>query len=89
MMFSGYPQSDFTDPVAAALSMCAVFEDYSDELIKFATDPKTGVQRKHKWPPKIAEVVEFCDERIASLLSFVSPNDAACGRDRTRERGDG
>ena len=64
MMFSGYPQSDFTDPVGAALSMCSVFEDYADELIKFATDPKTGLQRRYKWPPKIAEVVEFCNERV-------------------------
>src|SRR5260370_41854926 len=64
MMFSGYATSDFADPAGAAASMCSVFEDYSDELIKFATDPKTGVQRRHKWPPKIAEVVAFCDERI-------------------------
>lgn len=70
MMFSGYPQSDFTDPAGAALSMCSVFEDYSDELIKFATDPKTGVQRRHKWPPKIAEVVEFCDERVTYIASM-------------------
>jgi hypothetical protein len=70
MMFSGYPRSDFTDPAGAALSMCSVFEDYSDELVKFATNPKTGVQRKYKWPPKIAEVVEFCDERIAYIAKM-------------------
>jgi hypothetical protein len=70
MMFSGYRQSDFTDPAGAALSMCAVFEDYSDELINFATDPKTGVQRKHKWPPTIAEVVEFCGERMAYIAKL-------------------
>lgn len=67
MMFSGYPQSDFTNPEAAAVSMCSVFEDYSDAIIRFATDPKTGVQRRHKWPPKIAEVVEFCTERVEHI----------------------
>ena len=35
-----------------------------------ATDPKTGVQRKHIWPPKIAEVVELCDERIAYIAKM-------------------
>jgi hypothetical protein len=70
MMFSGYATSDFADPAGAALSMCSVFEDYSDELIKFATDPKTGVQRGCKWPPKIAEVVAFCDERIAYIAKM-------------------
>jgi hypothetical protein len=70
MMFSGYPQSDFTAPKEAALAMCSVFEDYSDEVIKFATDPKTGVQRRCKWPPKLADVVEFCDERIAYIAKM-------------------
>jgi hypothetical protein len=70
MMFSGYATSDFADPAGAALSMCSVFEDYSDELIKFATDPKTGVQRRCKWPPKIAEVVAFCDERIEYIAKM-------------------
>jgi hypothetical protein len=70
MMFSGYPQSDFTAPKEAALAMCSVFEDYSDEVIKFATDPKTGVQRRCKWPPKLAEVVEFCDEPIAYIAKM-------------------
>jgi hypothetical protein len=70
MMFSGYPRSDFTDPAAAALSMCAVFEDYSDAIIKYSTDPKTGVQRKYKWPPKIAEVVEFCDAQVEHIAKM-------------------
>jgi hypothetical protein len=70
MMFSGYPQSDFTAPKEAAAAMCSVFEDYSDEVIRFATDPKTGVQRRCKWPPKLADVVEFCDERIAYIAKM-------------------
>jgi hypothetical protein len=41
--------------------MASVLEDYSDEIIKYATDVKTGIQRKCKWPPTISEVVEFCD----------------------------
>jgi hypothetical protein len=70
MMFSGYSQSDFTAPKEAALSMCSVFEDYPDPIIIFATDPKTGVQRRCKWPPKLAEVVEFCDERIGYIAKM-------------------
>jgi hypothetical protein len=70
LMFSGYRLSDFTDPAGAALSMCSVFEDYSDEIIKFATDPKTGVQRQCKWPPTINEVVEFCDAKVAYIAQM-------------------
>jgi hypothetical protein len=69
-MFSGYRTSDFADPAGAALSMCSVFEDYSDEIIKFATDPKTGVQRRCKWPPTINEVVAFCDEKIEYIAKM-------------------
>jgi hypothetical protein len=68
MMFSGYARSDFVDPGAAILSMCSVFEDYSDAIIKYATDVKTGMQRRRKWPPTISEVVTFCDGESARAV---------------------
>lgn len=44
-----------------------MLEQYSNEVIIYATDPRTGVQRGQKWPPTIAEIVEACDNRAAEL----------------------
>lgn len=42
-------------------------EQYSDEVIKYVCDPRTGIQRRSKWPPTISEMVEDCDEHRAFL----------------------
>lgn len=42
-----------------------VLERYSDSVIRECCSPVTGIQRKSKWPPSIAEVVEFCDAEVA------------------------
>ena len=48
-------------------SLGMVLEQYPDEVIVYVTDPRTGVQRKSKWPPTISEIVEACDGRVAEL----------------------
>jgi hypothetical protein len=48
-------------------SLGMVFEDYPDEVICYVTDPKTGVQRSHKFPPAISEIVEALDAQMAHL----------------------
>jgi len=41
-----------------------VLERYDDAVIRAVTSPVTGIQRTCKFPPSIAEVVEFIDEHI-------------------------
>ena len=48
-------------------SLGIVLEGYPDEVIVYVTDPKTGIQRKSKWPPTISEIVEACDEHSSYL----------------------
>lgn len=48
-------------------SLGMVLEGYSDEVIIYVTDPKTGIQRKSKWPPTISEIVEACDDHASYL----------------------
>lgn len=48
-------------------SLGIVLEGYPDAVIIYVTDPKTGVQRKTKWPPTISEIVEACDEHHSFL----------------------
>jgi hypothetical protein len=70
MIFAAYRVTEFSDPAGAAASMSAVLEDYPDDVIRYVSDPKTGIQRKCKWPPTINELVEFCDEHVAYLAKL-------------------
>lgn len=44
-----------------------VLERYPDAVIRDVTSPLTGVQRRCKFPPSIAEVVEACDAEVARI----------------------
>jgi hypothetical protein len=44
-----------------------VLSDFSDEIVMFVTSPKTGLQRRHKWPPTISEVLEACADHYEYL----------------------
>lgn len=44
------------------ISLGAVLEGFPDEVITHVTDPRTGIQRRMKWPPTISEVIEACEE---------------------------
>lgn len=50
-----------------------VLERYTDQIIDYATNPISGIQRVSKWPPSIAEVVSHCDaevERLAKIKRY-------------------
>jgi hypothetical protein len=52
-----------------------VLERYPDPIIREATNPLTGIQRTCKFPPSIAEMVEFIDE-LKRRANFQSDWDA-------------
>lgn len=35
--------------------------DYAREVIDYVTDPRTGIARKSKWMPSVAEIAEACE----------------------------
>ena len=43
-------------------SLGMVLEQYPDDVVVYITDPRTGIQRRCKWPPAISEIVEACDQ---------------------------
>lgn len=43
------------------MQLGVVLEGFSDSVIVAVTDPRTGLQRRAKWLPTIAEVVEACE----------------------------
>lgn len=66
-MFSAYRMDQFADPEGFKNSLGAVLEGYPDEVMIYVCDPRTGIQRRSKWPPTISEMVEACDEHRAFL----------------------
>lgn len=64
-VFSAYRRDEFADPEGFLVQLGMVLERYTDEVIREITSPLTGIQRKSKFPPSIAEIVEFCDDDVA------------------------
>lgn len=62
MLFLAFPRSDYDDADGAIATYVAVLEDYSDAIVAFVTNPKTGIQRRNKFAPRVAELVAACDE---------------------------
>jgi hypothetical protein len=67
MLFSSYRKDQYDDPDSFMLQLGMVLEQYPDEVCRFVTDPRTGIQRRIKWPPTISEIVEACDEHAGHL----------------------
>ncbi len=66
-VFSAYRIDQFADPDGFKIQLGAVLEQYPDEVITYVCDPRTGIQRRSKFPPTISEMVEACDEHRAFL----------------------
>jgi hypothetical protein len=62
MVLSSYRRDDFANPDGYAVQLAMVLERYPDEIVREATSPITGIQRTCKFPPSLAEFVQFCDE---------------------------
>jgi hypothetical protein len=61
-----------------------VLERYGDDVIRAVTSPLTGIQRTCKFPPSIAEFVEFIDDHIRRS-NYAQEYDAR-SREQLRER---
>jgi hypothetical protein len=46
-------------------SLGVVLEQFPDEVIIYITHPRTGIQRRLKFPPTISEIVEACETQMA------------------------
>ena len=63
-ILSSYRKDDFADPDGYLVQLAMVLERYEDTVIRAVTSPVTGIQRICKFPPSIAEFIEFIDEHI-------------------------
>lgn len=61
ILLSAYRRDDYADPVNFVAQLAIVLREYPRDVIEVATSPTTGIQRHCKFPPSLAEIVEFCD----------------------------
>lgn len=68
MLFSSYRLDQYPDPKAFMAQIGMVLDQYDPQVVAIVTSPLTGIQRKCKFPPSIAEVVDECN-RVRDGLS--------------------
>lgn len=64
LLMSSYRKADYHDPEGFIATLGALLEQYDPAIVEYVTDPLTGIQRRLKWPPSPAEVVEACVAEI-------------------------
>ena len=72
-LFSAYRADQYADAEGFMNSLGAVLEQFPDEVVIFITDPRTGIQRRSKWPPTISEVIEAGEEHARYLEKLRKP----------------
>lgn len=57
-----------------------MLEQYPNEVIIYVCDPRTGIQRRCKFPPTLSEIIEACDAHRDFLERAARPKVALPGR---------
>jgi hypothetical protein len=83
-LFSAYRSADYADPEGFVAQLGTVLSDFPDEIVTYVTSPRTGLQRRSKWPPTINEVLEACEDHQRYLAKLNAPKRLAAP-ERTRE----
>ena len=61
-LFSSYRLDQYADPDSFKTVIGAVLEGYQSDVVIYVCDPRTGIQRRCKFPPTVSEIVEACDD---------------------------
>lgn len=65
LLMSSYRKTDYHNPEGFITTLVAILEQYDPAIVEYVTDPLTGIQRRAKWPPTPAEIVEACAAEIS------------------------
>jgi hypothetical protein len=65
LLMGSYRKSDYHNVQTFIATLTEILAQYPPEIVEYVTDPKTGLQRRLKFPPTPAEVVEACAAEIA------------------------
>lgn len=64
LIFSAYRKDDYADAKGFVAQLGTILQSYPASVVDFISSPMTGIQRKSKFPPSIAEIVEACNDRL-------------------------
>lgn len=62
-----YPAGKPSDPEVYISAIASALANYPEEIVSRVTDPRTGVQRKNKFLPSVAEIIEACEEEMRPI----------------------
>jgi hypothetical protein len=60
-----HARTDVDDPGAYALAAAAILAEYPVNVVLRVSDPRTGIVRRVKFLPRLAELAEACDAEMA------------------------
>src|SRR5689334_17853078 len=64
LLFGQFRKGDANDPDTYTASVASVLAEFPDEVIRQATDPRTGLGSRLDWLPTVKEVRDFCQEIV-------------------------
>jgi len=84
ILFGCYRRNEANDPEIFTAAVAGVLADYAREVIDYVTDPRTGIARKSKWMPSVAEIAEACEheKQFGRFRGFIG---SSIIRERTDE----
>ena len=59
-----------------------VLERYPDNIIDYATNPISGIQRKSDWPPTIKQIADHCDAEVQRLATIKKYRELGAAQER-------
>lgn len=80
LLFGAYRLDQYSDPKSFMLQVAAVFSQYDNAVLLFATDPlrRDCIQLSHKFPPSLAEIRDVLDSAKKTLdaIAFVEDRES-------------
>lgn len=64
LLFGQFRKGDANDPTTYTASIAAVLAGYPDDVVRQATDPRSGLGAHLSWLPTVKEVHDFCREIV-------------------------
>lgn len=80
LLIGCYRRDEVADAEVFARALIAIFCEFSESVVRFVSDPRTGIPGQSKWFPTIAEVRHECITRQRKL------DEAAAWHAREAER---
>jgi hypothetical protein len=62
MLLGCYRRDEVADGETYAAAIAAVLAEYSPDIVRRVTDPRTGLPATKQWLPTVKEVKDTCDE---------------------------